>query len=548
MNYRKLVIIYGELEGTTKKLEKRDILSNFYKSCPEEDLNKVVLLSMGIVLTELELGIASEMMKRIIIRSTGCSDKELAKKFRETGDLGLTAEFFVANKKQRTLGEKELTVDKVFENLKKLPEITGSGSQEKKVALVSELISPASPKEARYIARTVLGEMRIGVAAGIVRDAIAKAFEQDPKEVEHSFDITGNYGIVAEMAKKGRFKTEIVIGRPVRVMLAERSPDLESAMKEFDFPALETKYDGFRMAIHKQDEKIKLFSRRLDDVTKQFPEIVAWGKECIKCRECIIEGEVLALSREGKPLPFQQLSRRIQRKYDIEKMVREIPVQINLFDLIYFNGISWMKKPLRKRWKKLKETIKESKNFRLAEHIETKDFKKAEEFYKKSLALGQEGVIVKNLDAHYQPGKRVGFWLKVKEIMEPLDLVIVGASWGEGHRARWLGSLLLAARKGKEFLPTGMMGSGLTEEQLEEVTKKLKKLIVEEHGKSVKVKPEIVIEVAYEEIQKSPKYPTGYALRFPRLLRFREEEKKPEEADTVATIEKLFRQQRGRGK
>ena len=550
MKYQKLANVYEKLEGTTKKLEKRDILSDFYKSCPEEDLSRVVLLSMGIVLTgELELGIASEMMKRIIVKSTGCSDKELTKRFKETGDLGSTAEFFVANKKQVMLTKRELTIDKVFENLGKLPEITGVGSQEKKISLVAELLSSSSPREARYIARTVLGEMRIGVAAGIVRDAIAKAFNQDPKEVEHAFNITGNYGIVAEMAKKGRFKTEIVIGRPVRVMLAERSPDLESAMEEFEHPCLETKYDGFRMAIHKQDEKIKLFSRRLDDVTNQFPEIVHWSRECIKCKECIIEGEVLALSKDGKPLPFQQLSRRIQRKYDIDKMVREIPVQMNLFDLVYYNNESWMKKPLRERWKKLNLIIKEGKGkFQLADHIETKNIKKAREFYEKSLKLGQEGVIVKNLDAVYQPGKRVGFWLKVKPIMEPLDLVIIGASWGEGHRAKWLGSLLLAARSGQQFVPTGMMGSGLTEEQLDEVTRKLKKIITKEKGRHVDVKPEIVVEVAYEEIQKSPKYPSGFALRFPRLLRFREREKKPQEADTVATIEKLYKQQRGRGK
>jgi DNA ligase-1 len=543
MNYRKMADIYEKLEGTTKKLEKRDILSDFYRT--SDELNKVVLLSMGIVSINLELGIAREMMKRVIMRSTGCSEKELIRKFRETGDLGSTAEFFVKNKKQRTLTKRKLTVDKVFENLIKLPEVTGSGSQEKKIALIAELLSSAEPKEARYIVRTVLGEMRIGVAAGIVRDAIAKAFDKDVKEVEHAFDVTGNYGTVAEMAKKGVLKAEIIIGKPIRVMLADRSPNLEAAIEEFESPALETKYDGFRMAIHKQGNKVKLFSRRLEDVTKQFPEIARWARN-LKCSECIVEGEVLALGKHG-PLPFQQLSRRIQRKYDIDKMVKEIPVQINLFDIIYLDGGPLMKKALRERWNKLKSVVEETKNFRLADHIETKDIKKAEEFYTKSLKLGQEGVIVKNLDAVYQPGKRVGYWLKVKPIMEPLDLVIIGATWGEGHRARWLGSLLLAARSGRHFMSTGMLGSGLTEEQLEEVTKKLKKIITEEHGRDVRVKPQIVIEVAYEEIQKSPKYPSGYALRFPRLLRFREKEKNPSDADTVKTIEKLYKQQRGRG-
>ncbi|MEM7819686.1 MAG: ATP-dependent DNA ligase [Candidatus Aenigmatarchaeota archaeon] len=552
MKYIELAELYEKLEKTTKKLEKRDILADFYKKCPVEKLYKVVLLSMGVVFPagELELGIASEMMKRIIIKTCGISEHELTKKFKETGDLGSTAEFFIKNKRQKTLAKKELTIDIVFDNLRKLPEITGKGSQDKKMELVSELLSCATPKEARYIVRTTLGEMRIGVAAGVVRDAIAKAFDRDVKEIEKSFDVIGDFGRVAEMAKKGKIKIEIQVGRPVRVMLAERALDLRSAMEKFEHPALEVKYDGFRMAIHKDGDNIKLFSRRLDDVTNQFPEIIKWSKENIKAKECIVEGEVLAINpNTGRPLPFQQLSRRIQRKYNIEKMVKEIPVQINLFEMIYLNGESWMHKTLRERWNKLKEIIKETKYFRLADHLETKDYKKAEEFYKRSLEMGEEGVIVKNLDAHYQPGKRVGFWLKVKPIMEPLDLVITGATWGEGKRAKWLGSLVLAAKSGDNFLETGMLGSGLTEEQLDEVTKKLKPLIIEEHGKEVKIKPELVVEVAYEEIQKSPKYPSGFALRFPRLLRIREpEDKGPEDINTVKDIEKLFIQQRGRKK
>jgi len=552
MRYSELAELYENLESTTKKLEKRDILAEFYKKCPSDKLYKVVMLSMGIVYPQGAdvLGIASEMMKRIIIKTCGISDNELNKKFKETGDLGLTAEHFIKNKKQRTLAKRELTINLVFDNLKKLPEITGSGSQDKKTQLVSELLASASPKEAKYIVRLTLGDMRIGVAAGIVRDAIAKAFDKEAKEIEKGFDVLGDFGSIAEMAKKGKIKLDIQLGRPVRVMLADRASDLKEAMETFENKAIETKYDGFRMGIHKDSDRIKLFSRRLDDVTNQFPEIVKWSKENIKAKSCIIEGEVLAINpKTKKPMPFQQLSRRIQRKYDIDKMVKDIPVQINLFDMIYLNGESWMHKTLRERWIKLKEIINQTKYFTLAEHIETKDYKRAEEFYKNSLASGQEGVIVKNLDAHYQPGKRVGFWLKVKPIMEPLDLVITGGTWGEGKRAKWLGSLLLAAKGNNKFLETGMLGSGLTDEQLEDVTKKLKPLITEEHGRDVKIKPELVIEAGYEEIQKSPKYPSGYALRFPRLLRLREaEDKGPNDINTVRDIEKLFRQQRGRKK
>lgn len=553
MKYSSLVKYYERLEATTKRLEKRGILAELYRECGL-DLGKVVLLSAGTVFPagEMEMGIARGMMIRIIAKTYGVSGAELIKKFKETGDLGSTAKFFAAHRKQSSLGRKELLVEHVFENLRKLPEITGGGSQERKVTLVNELLSHSRPEEAMYIVRTVLGDMRIGVAAGIVRDAVAKAFDKDSKEVERAYDVSGDYGSVAEMARTGRLKAEIQLGRPVRVMLADRSPDLKTAMEEFENPAIEIKYDGFRIAVHKDGNTVKIFSRRLEDVTNQFPEIVQWVKESVKARSCIVEGETLATDSYGEPMPFQILSRRIQRKYDIEKMAKEIPVQVNLFDLIYYNGESWMEKPLKERWTKLKEIVKETKRFRLADHIETKDFEKSNAFYKNALNMGQEGVIVKNLDAHYQPGRRVGYWLKVKEILEPLDLVVVGAEWGEGKRAKWLGSFILAARSGDKFLETGRMASGLIEKAgpkdlptMEELTKRLKKLIISEEGKIAKVKPEIVVEIGYEEIQKSPKYPTGYALRFPRILRIRDE-KGPKDANTLKDIEKFFKTQKRR--
>ena len=555
MLYQILADYYERLEATSKKLEKRDILAELYRKSGE-DLAKVVLLSSGTVFPVGEpLGIAREMMRRIITKTYGAPEGDVIKKFKKTGDLGLAAEFFAEHRKQRLLGKKELTIKHVFENLRRLPEITGAGSQERKIALVSELLSHSSPKEARYIVRTILGDMRIGVAAGIVRDAIAKTFDKNAKEIEHVYDVLGDYGRVAEMARKGMLKAEIQLGNPIRVMLAGRAPDLKTAMDEFENPALEFKYDGFRVAVHKDNNDIKIFSRRLEDVTNQFPDIVQWSKEDIKAKTCIVEGEALAINaKTEKPKPFQVLSRRIQRKYEIEKMVKEIPVQVNLFDLIYFNGESWMKRPLKERWKKLGEIIKETKRFGLANHIETKDFNRANEFYKSALNAGQEGVIVKNLDAHYQPGRRVGYWLKVKEILEPLDLVVTGAEWGEGKRAKWLGSFILAAYDPKtgRFLETGRMASGLIEKEgekdlptMEELTKRLKDLIISEEGKIVKVKPEIVVEVGYEEIQKSPKYPTGYALRFPRILRLRPD-RSANDCATLKEIDKLYKLQRGR--
>ncbi|HLD48799.1 MAG TPA: ATP-dependent DNA ligase, partial [archaeon] len=406
MRYSEIADIYERLEATTKKLEKRDILSDFYRSCSDSELPKSVLLSMGLVSTTEELGLAKELVKRIIAKSFGVEGKKIEEKFRELGDLGLIAEFFAKNKRQISLGKKELTISMVFENLNKLPGITGTGSQDKKILIVTELLAAATPKEAKYIVRAVLGDMRIGVAAGVVRNAIAKAFEKETKDIEKLYDVTGDFGIVAELAKKGKMKAVVMVNSPVRVMLADRAKDLKEAMDEFQEAAIEKKYDGLRLQIHKDGNSIKIFSRRLDEVTRQFPEIAEWSRDNLAAKQCIVEGEAIAIDKEGRPKPFQILSRRIQRKYDIEKTAKEIPVQVNLFDLIYFNG-SFMDKPLKERWNKLKEILNETKRFRLADHIETKDIEKADRFYKESLSEGQEGVIVKNLSAPYQPGKRV---------------------------------------------------------------------------------------------------------------------------------------------
>ena len=545
MKYSTLAQTYETLNATTKKLKKADILASLYKKCSREGLAVIVRLSQGLVAAE-DFGVARQMMKEVIKKAYGASDAEVVRKFKETGDLGSVAEFFAPHRKQATLVRKELSVKHVYENLQKLPDITGSGSVERKISLIAELLSNAHPIEGKYIVRTVLGDMRIGVAAGIVRDAISKAFSQDVKKVERTYDFLGDYGRVAEQAAKGKLKAEIKVGRPVRVMLADRSPGLREALEAFEHAALELKYDGFRLVIHKEGKKVWLYSRRNEDVTEQFPELVDYAKKQIKARECIVEGEVLAVDKKGKPLPFQRLSRRIQRKYHIEKMVKEIPVQMNLFDVIYLNGKSLMQEKLRVRWDLLKKTVRVVKEkFQLAEHLETKDFKEAERFYTYSLNQGQEGLIIKNLDAVYQPGRRVGYWLKVKPILEPLDLVVVGGIWGEGKRARWIGSLVLACVHKGKFLPTGKMASGLTEKQLEELTQKLKPLITEEKGRHIKLKPQIVVEVGYEEIQISPKYPTGLALRFPRLLRIRDpKDKGPEDVNTLRDVEKLFKQQK----
>lgn len=551
MDYSELADIYEKLESTSSKHGKRDILTDLLKDTTVAELEKIVLLVTGRVFPNVsneELGIAAKMMKRAIIKATGFSDKKITEEFKRTGDLGLVAEKLVRSKRQVTLMQKRLTVEKVFESLQKLPTTTGRGSQERKLSIIVELLISAEPKEARYVVRTALGTLRIGVAEGILRDAIAKAFKVDAKNVEEAWNKRSDYGEIAKIAKekgeKGLKKVNVELGRPVQVLLAEKAPDLETALKKFGEAALEFKYDGMRAEIHKKGNKIWIFTRRLENVSDQFPDLVKFAKECVKARNCIIEGEVIGINpKTDKPLPFQQLSQRVQRKYDIERMTKEIPVQINLFDIMYLNGKTLFNKPFKERRKILEKIIEPIKGkFQLAKQLVTKDLKKANAFYQKALKEGQEGLIVKNLNSKYQPGRRVGYWLKCKEIMEPLDLVIIGAEWGTGKRANWLSSYALACRNPNtgNLLSIGMLGTGLKDSEFKKLTKRLKPLIIEERGRSVKVRPKIIIEVGYEEIQRSPHYESGFALRFPRLRRFREEKLEP---DAIQRVRELFKSQ-----
>ncbi|CEG13187.1 putative DNA ligase (ATP) [groundwater metagenome] len=326
---------------------------------------------------------------------------------------------------------------------------------------------------------------------------------------------------------------------------------IENAIDEFGRCAFEVKYDGMRIQIQKNKDKIYLFTRRLENVTTQFPEIVRAVKENVQADSVIMEGETVAIQGIGqgdecerrKPRVFQELSRRIKRKYDIEEIANKIPIEINLFDILYLNGKSLMNEKFENRRKILENTVRTTDVFRLAEQTITDSVEEAEKFYNYALKLGHEGVMAKKLDSVYQAGSRVGHMYKIKQIMETLDVVIVGGTWGEGKRAQWLASFLLAVRDpvSNKFLTIGRLGTGFTDEQFKEMTEKLKELITQEEGKEVEIKPNIVVEVAYEEIQKSPSYTSGYALRFPRLVRFRDD-KSTEEADTVERVVELSEQ------
>ncbi len=586
MKYSDLVNVYSALEATSKRLEKTHIIAEFLKKVPEDDLPKIALLLQGRVFPPYDprkIGVAARLMIKAISKSTGISEREVEKEWKKIGDLGETAENLIKRKRQSTLMSTSLTVSKVFDNMRRLAEFVGAGTVEKKIQLISELLTSAKPAEAKFITRTVLEEMRVGVADGTLRDAIVWAFfekeigfKYDLKEnnfevedrdkynqyvdlLQSAYDAKNDFSQVILLAKKGIShlkKVEIEIGKPIKVMLYQKASDLKDAFDIVGRPAaIEYKYDGFRMQIHKKNGKVKLFTRRLEDVTKQFPDVVSVVEKHIKGDNFILDSEVIGIDPKTKKWrPFQEISQRIKRKYGIHEMIKDLPVMVNVFDVIEFDNKDMLSEPFKKR----RELIEKIVDFvpdklQVAKQIVTGDIKKAEEFYKEALAKGNEGVMVKSLESEYKPGSRVGYGVKVKPVMETLDLIIVGAEWGTGKRAHWLSSFDIACLDPEtgEYVGIGKVGTGIKELEesegatFEEMTKLLKPYIIHEEGKHVTIKPKLVVEVNYEEIQKSPTYKSGYALRFPRLVRIRED-RRPDEISTIDVVEHLYKIQRHR--
>jgi len=383
-----------------------------------------------------------------------------------------------------------------------------------------------------------------------------KKYNEIATAVQEGYDVTNDFATVAKVAKekgmKGLGKMDLEVENPLKVMLYPKAKNMEDAFKRIGVPCqIEYKYDGFRVQVHKKGSKITVFTRRLEDVTKQFPDVVETVKSNVKGDSFILDAEAVGYDKKsGKYMPFQNISQRIRRKYDIDEIANKLPVELNVFDVLYYNGKNMIKSPFKERRGVIEKCIKPKKlKIIPAVHLVTSDIKEAEKFYKEALAKGNEGVMVKKLDAIYKPGARVGYGVKVKPVMESLDLVVVGAEWGEGKRKGWLSSLVLACVDEEgNFLEIGKVGTGMKEKEVEgvtfdQVTELLKPLIMSEEGRAVRVRPSLVIEINFEEIQKSTKYSSGFALRFPRVVRIRED-RSPDEVSTIDEVEAMYLQQK----
>ncbi|HLD04672.1 MAG TPA: ATP-dependent DNA ligase [Candidatus Nanoarchaeia archaeon] len=580
MDYLELAKVYEQLEKTSKRLEKTFIVSEFLKSIPKDKVDQIILLLQGRVFPawdETQLGVASKLVIKAISIAAGLSAESVEKKWAELGDLGLVATALLKNKSQSTLASTSLTVDKVFSNLQKLSKTEGVGSVDQKLKLIAELLSNASVLEARYVIRTVLEDLRIGIGAGVLRDAIVWAYlapkiryngesqsiEVEDREaynklvdlVQSAYDKLNDFAMVAEVAVRGVKALEeigVILTQPIKVMLAQKVSDADEGFEVVGKPAaLEYKYDGIRVQVHKSKGKIFLFTRRLENITKQFPEVVKAVESHVSGDNFLLDCEAVSFdSKTGKYLSFQNISQRIKRKYDIEELAKKMPVELNVFDILVFEGESLLAKSFTDRRRLIEKIVKQKeKEVVWARQLVTDSAREAEVFFKESVEKGNEGVMMKNLQGIYKPGSRVGYMVKWKSIMESLDFVIVKAEWGEGKRSGWLTSFTLACMdEDGNFLEVGKVATGIKEKEEEgvsfkELTDLLQPLVVSEKGKEVVVKPQVVIEVRFEEIQKSPTYSSGYALRFPRFIRLRTD-RAPEESSDLGMVQDFYDEQK----
>ena len=550
MRYYELIRVYNEIRSKSGRLDKVEIISKFIKNLKDDELKEIIYLLQGRVFADNDArktGVNEKIVIKALSIISGENEKEIENIWSKKGDLGEISEELINKKKQSALFEKKLDVEKVVNNIKKLSESIGDGAVNRKLQLINELLSNCNGEEAKYITRTLLENMRIGIQDGVIRDSIAQAFDKKVEDIQKANDLLNDYGEVAIKAKNNDLENvDLKIGKPVKVMLAVIFTSVEESFEALgEKVQVEEKLDGFRVIIHK-DKNVKLFTRNLEDVTNQFPDVVEIIKE-IKEDKFILDSEVVGYDKKtGKYLPFQNISIRIKRKYDIEKMGEEYPVEINVFDILYYKK-NLMDNTLKERREVLEKIIKEKKGkIKLTKKIISDNKKEIEKFFENALKNGREGIMVKNLDSLYKPGRYVNGWGKLKKILEPLDLVIVKAEYGTGKRAGSLTSFTLSCKDKDNYLEVGKVSTGVKEKDDEltyaELTKLLKPLIIREHEKMIDVKPKIILEIGYEEIQKSSAYTSGYALRFPRVLRLRND-KDLNEINTIKDVEKIYNSQ-----
>lgn len=498
-----------------------------------------------------KVSVGSVLVYKALAEASGLTRDEIESRVADVGDPGLVCEQLdiESDSGQVTLGERDgLTVSRVYEVFCELATTEGSGSQQRKIDLINTLLFDASGREAKFIVRLLLGKMRIGVGGGTVRRAISEAFGVDESTVKRGVMVTNDVEVVAMAARDGGSEAvselSVELGRPIKPMLAQKTSKSEALSDAgVDGEVLvEWKYDGARLQPHVTEDGVRLFTRRMNEVTDSMPDVCAAIEAGVSTSSAVLDCEVVAYKPDSsEPEPFQEVMRRLRRKHDIKETAKDISLQVHVFDVLYADGESVLDLDSRSRRKTLESIVDPSM---IAEQWVATSADEIASIEQESLEAGHEGVMVKSPTATYQPDNRGKNWVKIKPDVETLDCVVVGGEWGEGRRAEWVGTFMLAVQDEdeSELKRVGKVATGLTDSQLESLTERLKPLIQSENGSKIEFKPELVFEVGCEEIQQSSTYNSGYGLRFPRYICTRED-KSIADADTQSRVQRLYANQ-----
>jgi DNA ligase-1 len=576
MLYSTLAEFYERLESTTKRLEMTDILAELFDVAELDELEHLIYMTQGKIhpdwTGEPEIGMAERMVVETISKASGLKRTDVEAVLAERGDIGLVAEEALKGKKQAMLGEKQLTVSDVYRVLDQIAKESGKGSSGKKMDRLVRAMVNVSPLGARYISRTVVGKLRLGVGDMTILDALALAHTGTAKyrgQLERAYNLTSDLGnvarVLAEEGLEALGEARIVLGKPIRMMLAQRLSTPEDTIEKLGVCSAEYKLDGERFQIHKDGDVIQIFSRRLENITAMYPDAVEMALAQVKAGSAILEGEAVAIDAEtGEMKPFQTLMQR-RRKYRIEEMAQKFPIAVFLFECLYADGVDLTLSPYTARRGKLQEIVDETERFKLVRAFTTSEVPALVDFFEEAISDGTEGLVVKSTaeDSIYRAGARSWLWVKLKasyqsKMVEPVDLVVVGAFHGRGRRAGSYGALLMASYDPDEdrYMTVCKVGSGFTDVDLASLPDMLDKERVEVKPGNVDslmeaeiwFNPKVVMEILGDEITLSPihtsafgrlREKSGLAVRFPRYQRLRED-KAAEDATTVEEIMDMY--------
>jgi DNA ligase 1 len=583
MRYSTVADYFDRLEATSGRLQMTEILSSLLKETPKPDLPLLIYLMQGKLRPDfegIELGIAEKLALRAIGTASGKTPQQVKEAYIKSGDIGSAAQALLQSggggARQEPLFSEPLSLKRVYDSLLAIAKTAGGGSVESKLRDLVSLLNDATPLEAKYILRTAMGILRLGVADYTILDAAAAAILGDKslrKVLERAYNVTSDMGFVVSVAAEegvsGVEKIHLHVGKPIRPMLAERLQSAQAILSQIGGPvAAEYKLDGERLQVHKDGQHVELFSRRLERITGNYPDVADYVRDGVKAKKAILEGEVVAINANtGEYLPFQELMHR-RRKHEVEETMKRYPVAVNFFDILFVDGKDITGRPYVKRRAELERVVKVTEFTRPVPSKLVKTAQEMEEFMELAISDGCEGIVAKNLDSPYRAGAREFAWIKLKreyssELTDTIDLVIVGAFHGRGRRVGVYGTYLLAVydAERKVYPSVTKIGTGFTDADLERFPKLLKQY--ESHVRPADVesnllpdvwyRPKVVIETIASEITLSPVHPaamnalregSGLALRFPKFTGKIRDEKGPEDATTVKELIELYKLQK----